>query len=355
MSLREDLGLPDPDESSLLQVWRPKMVSAAELQIRKYPETVSYIDDLIHEGLTMLGGKPKIGKSLWVLDAGVAIASGGVAFGNRERNVTQSPTLIVTLEDGEKRLQNRLGKLLPPDETWPENLRFVTEWPKFEAGGLDLLGEVIDRDGYKAVFIDPIGRLRKVSKGRDAYQGDTDAIAEIHDLVRDRPGLAVVLIHHNRKDDRPDDYIDALSGTTGITGVPDHIAVLQRGRGEADAVLRFTSRDAEEHDTAFKLEDGMWTELGDAVVYQLSKARQDLLVAIDDFGGSATVKDLAGYLEKTKPAIIQQLQGLRSEGLVYQDEVRGPWKKPPNRPNPLNDEAEPLGEESELGLLWEEE
>jgi len=41
--------------------------------------------------------------------------------------------------------------------------------------------------------------------------------------------------------------------------------------------------------------------------------------------------------------------------LVYQDEVRGPWKKTPNWPNPPNDEVEALGEEGELGLLWEEE
>lgn len=268
MSLRSELGLPDLEESPRLQEWRPKMVSAAELQTREFSEIVAYIDGLVLEGLSILGGKPKLGKSWWALRAALAIATGGVAFGNPERIVKQASVLYLALEDGEKRLQSRLGMLLVPSEPWPNNLMIVTEWPKFDAGGLDLLAEVIDKDGYRVVFIDTVGRLRKPRRGRDSYQEDTNAIAEIHDLRRGRPGLAIVLIHHNRKDDRPDDYIDALSGTTGITGVVDHVAVLQRGRGEPDAVLHFTSRDVREHDTAFKLTDGMWSELGDATVYE---------------------------------------------------------------------------------------
>ena len=148
------------------------------------------------------------------------------------------------------------------------------------ADGLDLLAEIVDKDGYEVVFIDTLGRVRTPRKGRDPYQEDNNAIAEIHDLARSRPGLAIQVIHHNRKDDHPDDYVDALSGTTGIAGVVDHIAVLIRGRGEADAVLHFTSRDAKEHDTAFKLTDGMWSELGDAAVYEQSKARQLLLCSL---------------------------------------------------------------------------
>ena len=126
MSLRSELCLPDPEDSDRLQEWRPKLVSAAELKTKEFPEPVAYIDGLVLEGLGILGGKPKLGKSWWALRAGLAIASGGVAFGNPNRNVEQAPVLYLALEDGKKRLQNRLGKLLLPDETWPEALMTVT-------------------------------------------------------------------------------------------------------------------------------------------------------------------------------------------------------------------------------------
>jgi hypothetical protein len=171
-----------------------------------------------------------------------------------------------------------------------------------------------------------LGKVRSPRRGKDSYQEDSDAISQIHDLARERPGLGIVLIHHNRKDDHPDDYIDALSGTTGITGVADHIAVLQRGRGEADAVLRFTSRDAAEHDTAYGFDAGAWTELGSAAAYHLTKARRSALDALTALGGTATLNEIAEEMRGTKQNTLKLLRGLESDGLARQENQRGPWK-----------------------------
>ena len=43
--------------------------------------------------------------------------------------------------------------------------------------GIELLAEVIDRDGYRVVFIDTLGRIRVPERGRDSCQEDSDAIA----------------------------------------------------------------------------------------------------------------------------------------------------------------------------------
>ena len=37
-------------------------------------------------------------------------------------------------------------------------------------------------------------------RGPDSYQEDSDAISMLHDMTRERSGLAMQLIHHNRKD-----------------------------------------------------------------------------------------------------------------------------------------------------------
>lgn len=316
------------------------MLTAAELQTMTFPARQSYIDGIVLEGVTVIGGKPKLGKSWFVLRAGITIASGGVAFGNPLRGVTAAPVLYLGLEDGPKRLQDRLAALEPGQ--WPDSLTVVDTWPRFDAGGIDLLAEVVDSDGFRVVVIDTLARVRTPRKGKDSYQEDSDAIGQIHDLTRERPGLAVVLVHHNRKDDTPDDYIDALSGTTGITGVVDHIAVLQRGRGEADAVLRFTSRDADEHDTAFGFDSGCWTELGTAAEHDLTRARKAVLDAVIDLR-EAGVTDIAAMVDRPKGNTLRLLRALEEEGLIYQDGARGPWK-PSNLSNSDNSELSQLSE-----------
>ncbi len=329
--------------SSAHTSWRPELVTAAKLESMQFEPPVAYIEGFILEGLGILGGKPKLGKSWWALRAALTIATGGVAFGNPHREVTQAKVLYLALEDGHRRLQDRLRKLTAPGEAWPHDLTLVTEWPRLDNGGLDRLAEEIDSGGYKIIIIDTLGRVRVPRRGKDHYQEDSDAISMLHDMTRKRPGIAMLLVHHNRKDDHPDDYIDALSGTTGLSGVVDHVSVLQRIRGEADAVLRFTSRDAPEHDTAFKFEGATWVELGNAATYERSKAREEVRSVLVDLGGEATLTELADVVNKALPTVLELLRGLADEGAAYQDGARGPWKVA-NSANNLTSEVRELGQ-----------
>ena len=93
---------------------------------------------LVPEGLTLLVGRPKIGKSWWALDLGVACAA------NRPTLGTVTPVagdvLYLALEDGWRRLQRRLDKLLGTFHgEWPERLTFVPmgRWRRSDQGGLE--------------------------------------------------------------------------------------------------------------------------------------------------------------------------------------------------------------------------
>jgi hypothetical protein len=48
------------------------------------------------EGLTVLGGKPKLGKSWWAYDASIAVATGGKAMGAVATRATFSTSLLKT-------------------------------------------------------------------------------------------------------------------------------------------------------------------------------------------------------------------------------------------------------------------
>ncbi len=86
--------------------------SAADLLRKELPPVRYVVPGYIAEGLTVLAGRPKLGKSWLALDLAVAVATGGAALGSIR--VEQGDVLYLALEDNERRLQKRLMQLLPP-------------------------------------------------------------------------------------------------------------------------------------------------------------------------------------------------------------------------------------------------
>jgi hypothetical protein len=58
------------------------IVTAAELADMIFPPVCYVVDGYIAEGLTILAGKAKIGKSWLALNFAIAVAAGGIAFGS---------------------------------------------------------------------------------------------------------------------------------------------------------------------------------------------------------------------------------------------------------------------------------
>jgi hypothetical protein len=87
------------------------------------------------ETLTILAGRPKLGKSWLMLDVGLAVAAGRYCLG--ETKCEQGDVLYLALEDNERRLQSRITKILGYADDWPARFYYATEWPRADAGGLD--------------------------------------------------------------------------------------------------------------------------------------------------------------------------------------------------------------------------
>ncbi len=68
------------------------------------------VSGIVPEGVTLLAGKPKLGKSWLTLGLGVATAMVGVTLGTKR--VVRGEVFYVALEDNRRRLQKRLDKLL---------------------------------------------------------------------------------------------------------------------------------------------------------------------------------------------------------------------------------------------------
>ena len=107
----------------------------------------------------------------------------------------------------------------------------------------------------KLVIVDTLQTVRQSSQ-KSAYASDYRDVRDFKELA-DHFGLAVVLVHHQRKMDDPDP-LNTVSGTNGITGAADTTMVLDRKRGDKQAVLKVTGRDVIERELVIEFNDCRW-------------------------------------------------------------------------------------------------
>ena len=72
--IRRRIGLAPTDNQRSGKTWRDGLITARELQTKQFKPVRIILPELIPEGLTILAGKPKIGKSWLMLDVCVAVA-----------------------------------------------------------------------------------------------------------------------------------------------------------------------------------------------------------------------------------------------------------------------------------------
>jgi predicted ATP-dependent serine protease len=237
-------------------------MSADELCAKIFPPVKYVVPGYIVEGLTLLAGKPKAGKSWLVLHAALAVARNGFTLG--DVCCPQGDVLYCALEDTWRRLQRRLRKLLG-GEPAPKSLTLRVDLPRLAEGGLDAIRAWIERaDNPRLIVVDVLAKVRDHSQRNDQghYAADYAAMQGLKELA-DRYGIAIVVVHHLRKMDA-EDPLDQISGTTGLAGSADTVLVLHKsGTG---VTLKGRGRDIEEIDKAvlFNKNACTWTVVGEA-------------------------------------------------------------------------------------------
>ncbi len=313
----------------------PETISASELLGMELPPVKWAVPGVLPEGVTVLGGKPKIGKSWVGLGLCIAVASGGYALGKIP--VEKGRALYLGLEDNQRRFQRRLKKMLP-DGNAPKDLELCTEWPRQDEGGVVALQRWIDkRPDTRLVVVDTLKKFRpKDASNRSLYDVDYEALEPLLPLAAEY-GVAMLVVHHLRKLEAADP-LDMLSGSTGLSGGVDGALILKRARGEADATLAVDGRDIEEpSELALRWDGelGAWALMGDAAEYRMSEERRKIVELLRNAGEAFGPKDIAAATELPYGSVRFMLSEMVKDGTV-ESPSRGKYTTTNNTNNTNN-------------------
>jgi hypothetical protein len=198
--------------------------SAFSLIERDLPDPVRLCDPWATEGVNLIAGKPKLGKTTIERQKLVAAAMGGQFLDSSFPKPVKCAFL--SLEEGEylARAKFKMGKF--PDEALG-SIQLHFDWPR-GADGVNQLDDYLTANpDIKLVCIDSLTRFRSVPDIRaNAFIEDYTAITMLHDLAKVHHGLCIDVIHHTRKA-KSDDPMDDISGTYGLTAGCDSYIVLR--------------------------------------------------------------------------------------------------------------------------------
>ena len=215
------------------------------------------VDTLISQGLHILAGSPKVGKSWLALWLAVTVAKGELVWG---MSVKRGTTLYLCLEDSVLRIQNRLFEIT---EDAPDSVHFCTECAPIGQG---LEGQVEDflaaHPDTVLVIIDTLQMVRPIHDA--TYANDYRDLSVLKRLA-DKHGIAILLIHHLRKE-KADDVFHRISGTTAISGAVDSsFTLVEEKRGSGKAKLSCVGRDIEYRELELQRDsENVWELVSDS-------------------------------------------------------------------------------------------
>jgi|AGTN01.1.fsa_nt_gi RecA-family ATPase len=295
-------------------------VSATDLMQMEFPEARWAIEPILPEGLTILAGPPKIGKSWMAYSLACAVAVGGKALASYQAD--QGVVLYLALEDNQRRLQARLRKLTAENGNVSTNLQLSCSIPRFDEGGMQYLERWLNSNPQcRLVIIDTLSRFSPAPHHRmNAYDNDSRVLGEIQKLAISRQ-IALVLITHLRKQPSTN-VLEQVMGSTGITGAADAVWLLKRGKGENGGILSITGRDLEEQELAVEFDKAtcQWAAKGDATKYQLGKERLEILEYLEQSDEAVGPKEVAQALGKKEENIKVLMRRMFQQGQIGNQE-----------------------------------
>jgi len=217
------------------QKWRNRVKSSyiGDLVKRTIEPTKFVVQDILPQGLTLVTAPPKFGKSFFVAQLCLCVATKTPFLG-----FTVNPAVVayLSLEDTEAGLQYRASKIIEnlgieiKEHTPLQIIYEISPDDDFVGDNIyeKLEHYILTNLGTSLLVIDTFGKVREDSGGTEySYKNDVRDVGRFKELA-DKYNLAIILVHHTNKGTNESDNHGNISGTNGILGTVDTSIVMKR-------------------------------------------------------------------------------------------------------------------------------
>jgi RecA-family ATPase len=256
----------------------------------------------------MLGGKKKTGKSFLCLQLAQAVAGGVPCLG---RAVLAGPVIYICLEDGRRRLKDRLekqaaGRGLP--------ITYFTRFPALDGEGMAELITLLDSRRPRLLIIDTLAAA-KTGKTVENEAGPMADLTNSLRILAQHFSLGILVTHHHGKAIGGDPG-DDLRGSSAIAGAADVNLGLYRDeggfnlKGEGRDIEQFSLRLCFDRQTTW-----CWQLIGDSRKVDDAEVDKETLEALRALG-EADAATVAEALGKHRTTVSRRLILMANSGLV---------------------------------------
>ena len=285
----------------------------------QFPPEHWYVKHMINVGLIVLTGASKIGKSWTALQLVTALDQGGYFLGTLE--AMKCAVLYLALEDTPRRIQRRL---LKQGITCAFNgSRLITSRMTVSA----LRGYLKANPQFKVVIIDTLQKMLGINDMND-YAKTVDGLSALK-AIADELGIAIIVIHHNRKGgDQDGDHMESALGSTGIVATADATITMRRKRGASEASLSVSGRDMEDASYTLSWDKDIcsWTITGQGTLKPtLSEDQQQVIDLLESEARNWTKTEIVEAIGKSKSATGNLLARMKEINLI-ESPYYGQWR-----------------------------
>ncbi len=272
-----------------------RFVPIAELLAQPAAPAEHLVDGLLPlEGISVIAGRPKVGKTVFCRNLAAAVARGAPFLG---RPTTPGPVLYASLEDGQRAVAEHFRRIGVSDDT--SLFVFCGQAPP---DALATLRVEAERLRPRLIIIDTMFRLARV-RDAGAYAEVLAALGPLLQVARELP-THVLLVHHAPKGSDSRDVVDAPLGSISISGTADVILTLKRSGDRRTLAGVYRSGAGEDFpETLVQLDPGTG-------VLALGPTRHE---ADEAEAGGAILAFLAGQAEPVEEGVIHEaVEGRRA-------------------------------------------
>lgn len=250
---------------------RLNIKSGIELRDMDTPPAQYVCYDILPEGLVVLAGSPKIGKSLFALDLCMTVSGTGRKFLGRYDVPKDASCLYFALEDNVRRLKARALSFEDSQPSWSDMKHALTDrfqWsvqhpPSLDKGFCTLISEYLkEAPTCRLIVVDVYNSIKPIGgnrQGGNAYEIDAKQADALQQLAIAHHCCILVITHLRKSSSYSStDPFEEITGSMGLPSKADTIIVFKKGTNTNEGKLYIRGRETREQTIDVDFVDGLW-------------------------------------------------------------------------------------------------